>query len=150
MCRIGRPAVSSVLRGVGAVDNDVFSRIFSVASAAWTFVLGCAVALFKAWPNIMARINERRRDEATEKGSDWDRRTEEINRLHALLANREKLLADRDAENELLRQENTELRRDKVTAEATLQGYGEARNRLALEDAQRRAIELAAKSGNGK
>lgn len=131
-------------------DNDVLGKIFSAASAAWTFVLMCAVALFKAWPNIMGRINERRRDDATEKGSDWNRRTEEINRLHALLGNREKLLSDRDDENERLRQEKAELLTRAITAEATLQGYGEARQRQAIEEAARRATENLVGNGGSR
>lgn len=126
---------------------DKLSGIFTVPVAAWTFVGMVAAAWFRTRPKIMAMLNERRRDSAEEKGSDWDRRTAEIERLHALLANREKLLADRDVENELLRQENAELRRAKVTAEATLQGYGEARQRQAIDEAAKR---LPPPSGNGK
>lgn len=129
------------------VDDGTLSKIFSVASAAWTFVLMCAVALFKAWPNIMGRINERRRDEATEKGSDWDRRTAEIERLHALLANREKLLADRDNENDALKKEKGEWMDRAIKAEATLQGYGEARQLRAIDEATKR---LPPPGENGK
>jgi hypothetical protein len=63
------------------VDDDVLGRIFNATAAAWTFVLMTAVALFKAWPSIMGRFNERSRDVDSAKGRDWDRLRAEIVRL---------------------------------------------------------------------
>lgn len=129
------------------VDDNLLGKLFSATAAAWTFVLMCAVALFKAWPNIMARLNERRRDAAAEKAEDWHRLRAEIDRLHASIANRERLLAELDDERIELQKENISLLARAVKAEATLQGYGEARQRQAIEEATKR---LPNHSGNGK
>lgn len=63
------------------VDDDMLGKIFNATAAAWTFVLMTAVALFKAWPGIMGRINERSRDVDSAKGRDWQRLRDEITRL---------------------------------------------------------------------
>lgn len=119
------------------MDESVFGKIFSAASGVWALVVMVAVALFRAWPNIMERINERRRDRATEEAGDWQRLREERDRLRCLLTVCEK--------------ERIEWMHRAVTAEATLQGYGEAKQRAAeiaaldrLEDMKRR------ERGNGK
>lgn len=141
------------------MDSEILSKIFSASAGVWAIFLAVTAAIFKAWPHIMGRSNERKRDiEAAEK-ADWDRRTEEIERLHARLANREKVLSDRDDENDRQRQENSELRQDRdewkgraVTAEATLLGLGNARQREAERLAKERetATQLASPNGNGK
>jgi hypothetical protein len=46
-------------------------------------VLMFAVALFKAWPAVMERINERYRDRIAEEAGDWHRLRVEIERLDA-------------------------------------------------------------------
>lgn len=106
------------------VNDDLLGRIFSVASAAWTFVLINAVALFKAWPNIMARVNERRRDQAAEEMSDWTRLREERDGLQRRLTECEK--------------ERVKWMARAITAEATLQGYGELRQIRAISEAAKR------------
>lgn len=55
------------------MDDSAFSKIFSAAAGVWALVAMASVALFRAWPLIMARLNERRRDNAAEKAGDWDR-----------------------------------------------------------------------------
>ena len=85
------------------------------------------VGLFKAWPLIMERLNERRRDEDAEKSGDWTRLRAERDRLQALLHECER--------------ERAALMMRAVTAEAALQGYGIARQQQAVEDATKRIIE---------
>lgn len=128
-------------------DNDVLGKIFSAAAGVWAIFLALAVAMFKAWPNIMGRYNERRRDDATAKAEDWHRLRAEIDRLHAAIANRDRLLAELDDEKNELQRENIDLLGRAVKAEAALQGYGDARQRQAVEDAIKR---LPNHSGNGK
>ena len=65
------------------MDEGVFNKIFSAATGVWTLVCMAAVALFKAWPGIMERINERQRDAEAEKAGDWARLRDEIKRLDA-------------------------------------------------------------------
>lgn len=128
-------------------DNDVLGKIFSAAAGVWAIFLALVVAMFKAWPNIMGRYNERRRDDATAKAEDWHRLRAEIDRLHAAIANRDRLLAELDDEKNELQRENIDLLGRAVKAEAALQGYGDARQRQAVEDAIKR---LPNHSGNGK
>lgn len=94
------------------VEEGALDRIFSVASGVWAVVCLAAVALFRAWPLILERINERRRDDHTAKAGDWERIRAERNELRCLL---------RECERE-----RSDLLRRAVQAEATLQGYGEA------------------------
>lgn len=61
--------------------DDAFWKIFNWSAAAWAAALANAVALWKAWPSIMERLNERHRDRATEKSGDWSRLRAEITRL---------------------------------------------------------------------
>lgn len=113
-------------------DNDLLGKIFSAAAGVWAIFLALVVAIFKAWPAIMARQNERKRDSATEKAGDWERLRAEIERLHVAIANRERLLAERDDENAALQRQNIELLGRAVTAEAALMGMGVARQQVTI------------------
>lgn len=55
------------------MDSGALDKIFSVATAAWAALCLNAVALFKAWPSIMGRLNERQRDIVFERERDWER-----------------------------------------------------------------------------
>lgn len=114
------------------MDDTLFNKIFSAAAGVWAMAAMAFVALFKSWPLIMARINERRRDAEHEKDGDWTRLRAERDRLHALLRECEK--------------ERAELMARAIQAEATLQGYGIARQHVAVEDATKR-IDEADKRG---
>lgn len=107
--------------------DEAFSKIFSVATAAWTGVCMLAVALFRAWPLIMARLNERHRDTVAEKAGDWTRLRDENQRLHSQLAECEKI--------------RVEWMNRAITAEATLQGYGDAIQRAQTMLSAERLIE---------
>lgn len=61
--------------------DETLGKIFSAAAGIWALALVNAVALYRAWPNIMARINERHRDREAEKSGDWSRLRAEITRL---------------------------------------------------------------------
>jgi len=61
--------------------DETLGKIFSAAAGLWALVLVNAVALYRAWPQIMARINERHRDREAEKSGDWSRLRAEIVRL---------------------------------------------------------------------
>lgn len=106
------------------VDNDALGKLFSWATAAWGALLLNAVALFKAWPNIMARINERRRDSAAERADDWQRLRAERDRLQQMLT--------------VCETARIEWQARAVTAEATLLGMGMARQRVQEVEAAKR------------
>lgn len=123
--------------------DNVLGQLFSVASAAWAFVCINAVALFKAWPAIMERLNERRRDAHSEKSADWERLRGEINRL--------------DGRCDHLQREVDECHRERaewmtraISAEAYQLGQGEARQEAANILAAERIAEANKKEpGNG-
>ena len=106
------------------LDDGTLGKIFNAATGVWTLVAMAAVALFRAWPHILGKINERRRDSADEKAGDWERIRKERDRLRDLLAHCDK--------------EKGDWMRRAITAEATLQGYGEARQIQAVEQAMKR------------
>jgi hypothetical protein len=119
------------------VDEGILDKIFSAASGVWALVAMAAVALFKSWPLVMDRMNERRRDAASEKASDWDRIRVERNELRCLL---------RECERE-----RVEWHRRAVQAEATLQGYGDALQKAQEIVATERLIDAKkAKKENGE
>lgn len=131
-------------------DNDVLGKLFSAAAGVWAIFLALLVAIFKAWPAVMGRQNERKRDTDSEKARDWERLRAEIDRKDARIANREKLLAERDDENDALQKENIALLARAVTAESALQGIGHARQEAAAIVAVERLSDAAKKEGNGK
>lgn len=119
------------------MDEGVFSKIFSAATGVWTIAAMVAVALFRAWPLIMARINERARDKAVEEAGDWARLRDENTRLHALLSE--------------CQRERIEWMSRAVTAEAHLEGRGRARQEAATIVAIERLQEAKKRSDeNGK
>lgn len=93
-----------------------------------------AVALFRAWPLILERLNERKRDHANEKADDWVRLREE--RDHAL--ERANALEAKVYE---LQQDNYELRTRALTAEAQILGIGMGRQRVHEVEAAKRVAE---------
>lgn len=112
-------------------EHDLLGKIFSAAAGVWTIACMVAVALFRAWPHILGRFNERKRDSAEEKAGDWDRLRDENKRLHTMLAECER--------------ERIEFMRRAVIAESALEGRGRARQEAAtivaierLTDAKKR------------
>lgn len=123
------------------MDDGVFAKIFNAATGVWALVCMAAVALFRAWPHILGRFNERQRDAAAEKAGDWER----IRHERDVAREERDLVRDRWAECEA---EKNEWMARAVKAEATLQGWSEARQKLAIEDATRRVSEWPTE-GNG-
>jgi len=111
--------------------DNVFDRIFSAAAGVWAMVAMVSVALFKAWPNIMARINEGKRDSASERAGDWDR----IRHERDVAREERDLVRDRWAECEA---DRLVWMARAMKAEAIIQGYGEARQLLAMDEALKR------------
>lgn len=118
--------------------DEIFGKIFNAATGVWAIFCTIVVALFKMWPAIMGRFNERRRDLVAEEAADWDRLRAERDRLIALLDVRDAIISARDERIAMLSSEKVELLSRAVTAEAALQGYGEARQRQAIEEAIKR------------
>ena len=113
------------------MDDSVFNRIFSAATGVWTLVLMAAVTVFKAWPAVMGRINERYRDRAADEASDWDRLRAEIIRLD--------LRCDhlQNEVDECRRREGEWMQRA-ISSEAAAAGLGHARQEAAIIEATKR------------
>lgn len=124
------------------MDDSVFDRIFSAAAGVWTLVCLAAVALFRAWPLILERHNERRRDNAVEKAGDWDR----IRSERDVAREERDLVRDRWAECQA--ELNAE-RAAHMKLRAYHEGLGEARQDAARIVAAERLIEANKKNGNG-
>lgn len=119
------------------VDDGTLGKIFSAAAGVWTLVLMAAVALFKSWPHILGRFNERARDNANEKARDWER----------LRAERDHARSERDRIHGLwveCEEEKMALLSRAVTAEAALIGLGVSRQQVTIL----RGVEKL--EGNGK
>lgn len=99
-----------------------------------------AVALFKAWPAIMARLNERHRDLASEKAGDWDR----IRSERDVASEERDLVRDRLAECEA---EKLKWMARAVTAEAAAMGLGIGLNEASAILAVERLTDAAKKGG---
>lgn len=123
------------------MDEGFFNKIFSAAAGVWALVAMGAVALFRSWPLIMARLNERRRDVAAEKADDWTRLRQEL----ADTREERDLVRDRWAQCEA---EKTELMQENARLNGILQGYGEWKQFQAYRDATRRLVERDSNGGN--
>jgi len=113
------------------LHESIFDRIYSWATFTAAIFAANLVALFKAWPLVMSRLNERHRDVAAEKAGDWER----------IRAERDAARKDRDLMRErwaLCEVEKNDWMRRAITAEATLQGFGEWKQMLAVREAARR------------
>lgn len=64
-------------------DEGFLRFLLSPATPLYVLAALAAIGISRILPNIMARINERRRDTATEKANDWTRLREEVERLDA-------------------------------------------------------------------
>lgn len=109
-------------------DGDSLGQIFNPATGVWALVAMAAVTLFKVWPFILERLNEHHRDTVAEKAGDWTRLRDENERLHLQLAECEKV--------------RVEWMRRAITAEATLQGYGNAIQQAQVIVSAERLVEV--------
>ena len=116
-------------------DGELLGRIFTVPAAAWAATLAFIAHLVRS-------SNERKRDINVEKAGDWER-----------------IRSERDVareERDLVRDKLAASEADKVMwmgravqAEAIIQGMGEARQRIALEEAAKRIVSDKQINGDG-
>lgn len=109
------------------MDETIFNKIFSAASGVWALVAMAAVALFRAWPSIMERINERRRDNAVEKAGDWSRLRDEVERLSLRIVALEKKIREYESDIERWRVRALYAEAEVIRYEAYHQGEGDAK-----------------------
>lgn len=124
------------------MDESLFDKIFSAASGVWALVCMGAVALFKGWPHIMARVNERLRDKESEKNGDWARLRDEIKRLDERCDHLQHEVDD-------CRRREGEWMARAIKAEAASEGVGDARQAAQRIVSAERQVD-AAKRDKGK
>ena len=123
--------------------DEIFGKIFNAATGVWALVCMVAVAIFKAWPAIMGRINEGRRDRVAEEAGDWGRLREENVRLHLLLDQRDQRIA-------VLLEQNFELQGRAVIAEAQIVARDKVERKATILPAAEGVVDAATKrDGNG-
>lgn len=120
------------------MDESAFAKIFNAATGVWALVCMAAVALFRAWPHVLGRFNERVRDVDAARAGDWER----IRHERDVAREERDLVLDRMAACE---HDRIMWMGRAVKAEAIVQGYGEARQMQTIDDAMKRA----SKPGNG-
>lgn len=118
------------------MDEGLLARIFSIHAAAWAAACAFFVHLYRS-------RNERLRDISSEKAGDWDR----IRSERDVAREERDLVRDRWAECE---EQRIEWMGRAIRAEATLQGWSEARQKLAIEDAAKRIVQDRNGNGGGK
>lgn len=98
------------------------------------------VTVVRAWPAIMAKVNEARRDRA-------NIRTSELERMDARMQRLEDRCEALEAAVRECEKREAEWRRRAVTAEAALQGQGEVRQAGAVAAAEARIDEAVKAQG---
>jgi len=117
-------------------------RIFSAATGVWTLVLMAAVALFKSWPHVLGRFNERQRDREAAEAGDWER----IRAERDVAREERDLVRDRWAECEA---ERIMWMGRAVKAERILEGLGEARQEAQRIVSEEREKDAQSRRGPG-
>lgn len=113
---------------------SALNQFFSVQGAVWTSTAILFLFVLRMWngsPAMFAQWIAYRRAKAEERSADWDR----IRAERDAAGEERDMVRDRWAACEA---ERIEWMGRAVRAEAALQGYGEARQRLAVEEATRR------------
>jgi hypothetical protein len=119
---------------VAVFDASALQQIFSWQSAAWTSTAVLLLFVVRMWngaPAMLDRWLAFRTAKANEKSADWTRLRDEINRLNAWCHELQEAVDE-------CRQREAEWMSRAVTAEATLQGYGEWRQIQAVREASKR------------
>lgn len=132
-------------------DHDALGKFFSWATAAWGALLLNAVALFRAWPAIMGRRNEARRDAAAEKASDWERLRSEVNRLSERVEALETKVEECERREDAWRERAVTAESELVKLQAYELGRGVARQEAQkIVSAEREQQKPTGPSGGGK
>lgn len=108
-------------------DGNALGQVFNPSTGVWALVAMAAVTLFKVWPLVMARVNERLRDKETEKNGEWSRLHEEITRLVDRINQIETRCDHLQKEVDECREREGDWMRRAIAAEAASEGMGEAR-----------------------
>lgn len=125
------------------VDAQALSQVFSVESGVWSIVAVVSVLAFRIWrvfPEVMARLNERRRDRNSAEDRHQARLEARIEKLEKRCDDLEEALAE-------TRCERDEWKSRAVAAEAFLSGEGQARQVGQMIASTEREADAAARKG---
>lgn len=103
------------------------TQIFSAAAGVWTLVGLSIIALVKSWPLILAKLNERKRDDNAEKAGDWNRLREEVDRLAKRVEALEHKVEECESERDEWQRRAVTAETELIRREAYLLGMGEGK-----------------------
>lgn len=116
------------------MHDSIFDRLYSSTTFLAAIFAANVVALFKAWPLIMARINERHRDKEAGKSGDWSRLRAEISRLDERCDHLQREVDEcREREGEWMKRA--------IAAEAYQIGRGDAAQTVTIIESRKRISE---------
>jgi len=119
-------------------------KVFNATTGVWTLVGLAFVALVRAWPLILARLNERKRDSSAEKAGDWERLRGEIARLGVRVEALERKVAECEAERDEAIKRAVTAETELIKLEAYHLGVGEGKQTAqAFLSAERKKAEGA-------
>lgn len=108
-----------------------FSQVTPTTYSVLALLAVVVIAVVRAWPAIMAKVNEAKRDTVTEKAGDWTRLREEIARLDARIDKQQIRIEEQQIEIDACHDEKGEWMTRAIRAEALVQAKGEIRQRAA-------------------
>lgn len=106
-------------------DFSWVGQIFSATNGVWTLVAIITFGLFRAWPLILGKINERKRDDVAEKAGDWVRLRDEVTRLAARVEVLEQKVEECESERDAALKRAVTAETELIKLEAYNQGRGE-------------------------
>lgn len=111
------------------MQNDFawVGQIFSASNGVWTLVGIVAFGLFRAWPLILGKLNERKRDDVAEKAGDWVRLRDEVARLSERVEVLEKKVDECEAERDAAIKRAVTAETELIKLNAYQQGLGEGK-----------------------
>lgn len=113
------------------MNETLLDKVFSVAGGIWTLVLVAVASVVAAWlrsrAGVLERVNERKRDAADEKASDWVRLRDEVTRLSARVEALERKIDECERDRDEWHNRALAAEAEVIRLEAYHQGSGEAR-----------------------
>ena len=107
--------------------DKLLEKIFTATTGVWTLVVLALIAWLRSRPSLVEKLNERRRDAASERAGDFDRLRSEVTRLSERLETLEKKVKECEDDREEWRKRALVAEAELIKQEAYFQGSGNAR-----------------------